>query len=263
MRGNCRACAVLLPFSTAGSSACASAVWVVYRRFCDSVCCHYPPAGSRLLGREGANCGVGIACFLLHCCISPQNVSGRLLVGLRWWNKINEDGSTAWVYESHPVRLQHACVLLQCALTFPSLAQDAEKTVPAMNKRIFWGSMYAAILAWGALAFMHSITFTLDWLVVDGTALALVGANLMGYVRCSQEADKRRSNPAPSVGGVLNPGNLAGAAAIASLPGVLPAITSSLAGSLFGTGPAPAAQSGATAPAASGMQGDVDGATVV
>lgn len=32
-----------------------------------------------------------------------KNVSGRLLVGLRWWNEIREDGSNVWVYESKPV----------------------------------------------------------------------------------------------------------------------------------------------------------------
>ena len=32
-----------------------------------------------------------------------KNVTGRLLVGLRWWNKVNEDGSTEWVFESRKV----------------------------------------------------------------------------------------------------------------------------------------------------------------
>ena len=29
-----------------------------------------------------------------------KNVSGRLLVGLRWWNRIKDDGSNEWVFES-------------------------------------------------------------------------------------------------------------------------------------------------------------------
>jgi hypothetical protein len=29
-----------------------------------------------------------------------KNVSGRLLVGLRWWNDINEDGESVWHFES-------------------------------------------------------------------------------------------------------------------------------------------------------------------
>merc|ERR1719310_2532565 len=29
-----------------------------------------------------------------------KNVSGRLLVGLRWWNYVKEDGATEWVFEA-------------------------------------------------------------------------------------------------------------------------------------------------------------------
>lgn len=33
----------------------------------------------------------------------PQNVSGRLLVGLRWWNQVDEDGRSHWVFEARKV----------------------------------------------------------------------------------------------------------------------------------------------------------------
>lgn len=32
-----------------------------------------------------------------------KNVTGRLLVGLRWWNEIKEDGSNQWLFESRNV----------------------------------------------------------------------------------------------------------------------------------------------------------------
>jgi len=32
-----------------------------------------------------------------------KNVSGRILVGLRWWNEVKDDGQTAWYFESKPV----------------------------------------------------------------------------------------------------------------------------------------------------------------
>lgn len=34
-----------------------------------------------------------------------KNISGRLLVGLRWWNEVTEDGSSTWVFESRDVCL--------------------------------------------------------------------------------------------------------------------------------------------------------------
>lgn len=33
-----------------------------------------------------------------------KNVSGRLLVGLRWWNEVDEEGRGTWIYESRDVR---------------------------------------------------------------------------------------------------------------------------------------------------------------
>ena len=29
-------------------------------------------------------------------------IVGRLLVGLRWWNYVDDDGVSHWVYESRP-----------------------------------------------------------------------------------------------------------------------------------------------------------------
>jgi hypothetical protein len=29
-----------------------------------------------------------------------KNISGRILVGLRWWNEIKEDGTEVWIFES-------------------------------------------------------------------------------------------------------------------------------------------------------------------
>ncbi|XP_060060514.1 Golgi apparatus membrane protein TVP23 homolog C isoform X3 [Erinaceus europaeus] len=47
-----------------------------------------------------------IACMvtiilLLSCDFwTVKNVTGRLMVGLRWWNHIDEDGKSHWVFES-------------------------------------------------------------------------------------------------------------------------------------------------------------------
>lgn len=39
-----------------------------------------------------------------------QNVTGRLLVGLRWWNQIDEDGRSLWVFEAKKVRHRYCRV---------------------------------------------------------------------------------------------------------------------------------------------------------
>jgi hypothetical protein len=35
---------------------------------------------------------------------NTRNVCGRTLVGLRYWNQVDEDGESAWVFESRDVR---------------------------------------------------------------------------------------------------------------------------------------------------------------
>ena len=40
---------------------------------------------------------------LLLCIVDfwvVKNITGRRLVGLRWWSMINEDGTEEWVFES-------------------------------------------------------------------------------------------------------------------------------------------------------------------
>ena len=32
-----------------------------------------------------------------------KNITGRLLVGLRWWNYVDDNGKSHWVYESRKV----------------------------------------------------------------------------------------------------------------------------------------------------------------
>ncbi|KAF7705725.1 hypothetical protein HF521_021011 [Silurus meridionalis] len=50
-----------------------------------------------------------IACMvsiilLLSCDFwTVKNITGRLLVGLRWWNQVDEDGNSHWVFESRKV----------------------------------------------------------------------------------------------------------------------------------------------------------------
>lgn len=43
--------------------------------------------------------------FLAFDFWTTKNISGRLLVGLRWWNEIQPDGSNKWVFESANVSI--------------------------------------------------------------------------------------------------------------------------------------------------------------
>ena len=49
------------------------------------------------------------------------------MVGLRWWNKINDDGTNEWVYESLDVR-----AIFQLSLTSSTSLSSLMPLIPLM-----------------------------------------------------------------------------------------------------------------------------------
>ena len=118
-----------------------------------------------------------------------KNVSGRLLVGLRWWNYVKEDGATEWVFEA---------------------AEDKSDIRPP-DERLFWWGLYVPAAAWAFLLVTAVISLKLQWLIVVGAALALSGANVVGYTKCSKEAQARleglsSGGAASMLGGMMSSG---------------------------------------------------------
>ena len=95
-----------------------------------------------------------------------KNVTGRLLVGLRWWNEIKEDGTNEWVFES----------------------LEGQRRVHKTESYIFWGTLFLAPLIWGLLSFAYLITFAWGNLCLSAVAVAFYSSNAIGYVKCAREA---------------------------------------------------------------------------
>ena len=51
---------------------------------------------------------VVIVVFLAMDFWNTKNVAGRTLVGLRYWNQVDEDGESYWVFESRDVSSYYA-----------------------------------------------------------------------------------------------------------------------------------------------------------
>ncbi|XP_073246482.1 Golgi apparatus membrane protein TVP23 homolog B-like [Porites lutea] len=98
-----------------------------------------------------------------------KNVTGRLLVGLRWWNYIDEDGNSHWVFES----------------------KKNDKSVTTAESRVFWLGLVICPLIW--MLFLVAALFSLKfkWLLVVAVGLTLNIANLIGYIRCKKDAGKK------------------------------------------------------------------------
>ncbi|XP_063556713.1 CMT1A duplicated region transcript 4 protein isoform X6 [Gorilla gorilla gorilla] len=119
--------------------------------------------------------------LLLSCDFwAVKNVTGRLMVGLRWWNHIDEDGKSHWVFESRKESSQE------------------NKTVSEAESRIFWLGLIACPVLWLIFAFSALFSFRVKWLAVVIMGVVLQGANLYGYIRCKAGSRKNLTSMATS-----------------------------------------------------------------
>eukprot|EP00035_Acanthoeca_spectabilis_P036881 m.42381 g.42381 ORF g.42381 m.42381 type:complete len:199 (-) comp8313_c0_seq1:123-719(-) len=120
-----------------------------------------------------------------------KNVSGRLLVGLRWWNKVAEDGSTEWVFESKKGKAPHPT-----------------------ESRIFWWSLYLFPVLWLLLAISALFKLHFGYLLLVAIAIVVNMSNVVGYWKCDTDAKKKLSQAAANFAGQYGPGFLSSAATL-------------------------------------------------
>ncbi|XP_049615963.1 Golgi apparatus membrane protein TVP23 homolog B isoform X3 [Syngnathus scovelli] len=114
---------------------------------------------------DGSIGGMVTIILLLSCDFwTVKNISGRLMVALRWWNRVDQDGQSHWVFE---------------ARKGPRKKQSSNS-----ESRIFWLGLIVCPLVWAIFAFSALFQLNIKWLPVVVMGLVLQGANLYGYVRC-------------------------------------------------------------------------------
>jgi len=105
-----------------------------------------------------------------------KNVSGRLLVGLRWWNEVKEDGSNVWVFES----------------------LEKEALIHPVESKMFWLGLLIFPIVWIALLIVKIFSFGWNWAILCALAVSLNLANVTGYIKCAKEARKQVSDAVTS-----------------------------------------------------------------
>ena len=102
-----------------------------------------------------------------------KNITGRLLVGLRWWNKVDPvTGATSWIFESAVPTSEHG------------------SNQNAFDSKFFWMILYVTPLLWTFFCATALLWFQFQCFVTLATALVLSGSNVYGYYKCS--ADQRQ-----------------------------------------------------------------------
>lgn len=96
-----------------------------------------------------------------------KNISGRIMVGLRWWNEVHEDGTNVWKFESR---------------------ENRQSTVAPVDSMVFWGALFGFPLLWLFLTFTAIFFGNFEWLLIVVVALVLGLTNVFGYVRCLKDA---------------------------------------------------------------------------
>jgi len=114
---------------------------------------------------------VAVVCILLLAADFwvVKNITGRLLVGLRWWNKVEGD-DTRWIFE--------------CADTLPNGSAIQRNK---FDSNIFWTVLYVTPLLWAGLLVFGVLKFELGWLIIVFMALGMNCANVYGYYKCSND----------------------------------------------------------------------------
>lgn len=102
---------------------------------------------------------------------TTKNITGRILVSMRWRSEVKDDGSTEWLFESSP---------------------EADQRVNAYDNWFFWVTMVGNFVAWVVLLILNLFTF--KYLPIKLAAVLLSGSNLLGYFKCRRDAQQRLTN---------------------------------------------------------------------
>ena len=98
-----------------------------------------------------------------------KNISGRILVGLRWWNNYDkETQGNIWKFES-----------------------KNEIKESNIDRKTFWISFYGFAACWLFLFVWECIMFNFTWAFLCLISLVISGINVVGFFKCSKIQQKK------------------------------------------------------------------------
>ncbi|KAM5535402.1 hypothetical protein V8D89_010924 [Ganoderma adspersum] len=117
-----------------------------------------------------------------------RNVAGRRLVGLRYWNQVDDDGESYWVFES----------------------RDPSRPANPIDSRMFWIAVYTFPLLWLALLIVSILKFNLSFMPIVTLALVFNVTNAIGFTYADRDAKQKWANNLASSGWSMGMGGIGG-----------------------------------------------------
>ncbi|PFH54647.1 hypothetical protein AMATHDRAFT_52330 [Amanita thiersii Skay4041] len=117
-----------------------------------------------------------------------RNVAGRTLVGLRFWNQVDEDGESFWVFES----------------------RDPSRPANPIDSKMFWIALYVYPLIWTLLIIVSLLKFNISFIPIVVLALVFNVTNVIGFTYADRDAKQRWANEVVSSSWNLGLGGIGG-----------------------------------------------------
>jgi len=83
-------------------------------------------------------------------------------VGLRYWNHVDSDGKSQWIYES----------------------KEDRNSIDLFDSYVFWGSLYLWPMFWVACILLALFTLSFTSVLINCFALVIAMVNVYGYTKC-------------------------------------------------------------------------------
>lgn len=117
-----------------------------------------------------------------------KNITGRLLVNLKWNTEIDDFGNEQWVYESDESKQALQAAAQSGDVDAKQKLEKLENTPGAKtDSRIFWSALYLAPIVWAFFIFGQLMSFKFFWLITAVICFTLSFTNAQGFYYCQKD----------------------------------------------------------------------------
>lgn len=103
-----------------------------------------------------------------------KNVTGRILIGMRWWYEVSKNGETIWMFESY------------------NDSKNNNVVSSNTDRSIFWITTYLWTILWITIFFLQFFSLKLQWISLSVIAITLSSSNLIGYTKCLRSSNSQK-----------------------------------------------------------------------